>query len=209
MEVATIEKALEVWTLQNLLNVSIMLGILALGFALIQSYYKAVERCLTLRVSIEIWNAVTIVIVDFLLAVVMIVGFLVLNPDIMADIKVAIPFVPIATILFTIAFFLRIFQGGHDVKHPNFIKAIWFMLAGNVLNIVGFTFIMEAPSKEYLVTYPNAFWTFVKTTLRSNASAESLLLVQYTFYICFPILMIIYLWGFVSALKQIKSGEVK
>jgi hypothetical protein len=33
-----IAKALEVWTLQNLLDVSIILGILATGLAMVQSY---------------------------------------------------------------------------------------------------------------------------------------------------------------------------
>lgn len=49
-----IAKALEVWTLQNLLNVSIMLGILACGLALVQGYYKSLEKHLSLRVSIEL-----------------------------------------------------------------------------------------------------------------------------------------------------------
>ncbi len=39
-----IMKALEVWTLQTLLNVSILLGILAAGLALIQGYYRALEK---------------------------------------------------------------------------------------------------------------------------------------------------------------------
>jgi len=54
MDSHVIEKALEVWTLQNLLNFSIMLGILALGIAIVQKYYESIEKKLTLRVSIEI-----------------------------------------------------------------------------------------------------------------------------------------------------------
>ena len=51
-----ITKALEIWTLQNLLNISIMLGILACGLALVQNYYRALEKHLSLRVSIELWR---------------------------------------------------------------------------------------------------------------------------------------------------------
>lgn len=36
MSVHDIEKALEIWTLQNLLNISIILGIVALGLALVR-----------------------------------------------------------------------------------------------------------------------------------------------------------------------------
>ena len=39
-----VTKALEVWTLQTLLNISILLGVLALGFALVQGYYRSLEK---------------------------------------------------------------------------------------------------------------------------------------------------------------------
>jgi len=207
MNTHIIEKALEVWTLQNLLNFSIMLGILALGLTIAQKYYESIRRFLTLRVSIELWNAFITLIVDILLVIIMIVGYLVLNPDIMADIKIAIPFVPIATILFTSALILRLFYGGHKVENPNFLRVIWLMFAGNILNIIGFSFIMEAPSGEYLERHPSAFWTFIKTYLRSNANPHGLELSQITFYICFPIFILVLIWGFVAAIKQLKRKE--
>jgi hypothetical protein len=202
-----IVKALEVWTLQNLLNFSIMLGILTLGFSIVQQYYKTLEKHLTLRVSVEIWQLTTAIIVDVFLVIIVIVGYLVLNPDIMADIKMAVPFVPIATILFTISFFLRIFHGGHEISNPNFMKSIWFLSAANVINIIGFTFVMEAPSNEYLALHPSPFWTFIKTYLRSNASPHGLELSQVTFYICFPILMAVFMWGFASGLVYLKKKK--
>ncbi|MFZ1934168.1 MAG: hypothetical protein WCB27_09595 [Thermoguttaceae bacterium] len=85
-----ITKALEVWTLQNLLNISIMLGILAAGLALVQDYCKSLEKQLSLRVSIELWKVFTVLVVDILLAIVVLVGYLVVNPDIMADIKMLV-----------------------------------------------------------------------------------------------------------------------
>jgi len=203
-----IAKALEVWTLQNLLNFSIMLGILALGLSIIQQYFKSLEKYLTLRVSIEIWNLLMTILVDVLLVIIMIIGYLVLNPDIMADIKIAIPFVPVATILFTAALFLRLFHGGHQPSNPNFLRSIWIMFVANIINIIGFTFIMEAPSGAYLENHPSAFWTFIKTHLRSNADPHGLELSQVTFYICFPILIIVFIWGFMSAISRLKNkGE--
>ena len=113
-----ITKALEIWTLQNLLNISIMLGILACGLTLMQNYYRALEKHLSLRVSIELWRVTTVVLVDVLLAMVVVVGYVVLNPDIMADIKIAVPFCPIATIFFAAALCLRLFHGGHHPASP-------------------------------------------------------------------------------------------
>jgi len=114
-----VAKALEVWTLQNLLNLSIVFGMLASGIAIVQGYCQSLEKHLSLRVSIELWRLFTVLIVDVLLAVVVLVGYLVLNPDIMADIKMAIPFYPIATILCGVALVLRLFHGGHEVGSKN------------------------------------------------------------------------------------------
>ena len=197
-----IAKALEVWTLQNLVNISIMLGILALGLAMIQGYYKSLEKRLSLRVSIEILNVLTILMVDILLAVVVLVGYLSLNPDIMADIKIAIPFYPVAAILFAIALVLRLFCGGHEAGSTSFLRSAYLMFVANVINIIGLTFIAEAPSGEYLKRHPSPFWTYLKTHLRSNADPRGLELTQITFYICFPILMAVFAWAFWAALRR-------
>lgn len=200
-------KALEVWTLQNLLNVSIMLGILAMGFAIAQGYYRALEKHLSLRVSIEVWKLFTILMADVLLVVVVLVGYTVLNPDIMADIKIAVPFYPIAAIFFGIALVLRLFHGGHEAGSKNFLRAIYLMLVANVVNIIGFTFVAEAPSGEYLAGHPSPFWDYIKTHLRSNADPYGLELTQITFYVCFPILAGILVWGFLSALRQMRDPK--
>jgi len=200
-----IAKALEVWTLQNLLNVSIVFGILAAGLALVQDYYRSMEKHLTLRVSTELWRIATVLAVDVLLVLVVLVGYLALNPDIMADIKMAVPFYPIAAVLFSVALVLRLFHGGHEVGSPNGLRALYLMFAANLLNIVGFTFVAEAPSGEYLATHPSPFWTYVKTHLRSNADPFGLELTQITFYVCFPLLLAVFAWGAVSAIRRLKA----
>lgn len=200
-------KALEVWTLQSLLNLSILLGVFVLGLILVQPYLRSLRQLLTLRVSVEIWDVVTRVVSDLLLAVVVAMGLLVLNPDIMADIKIAIPFVPVATILFALALVIRLLRGGHVVGSPAFVRSVWLLFAANVINVVGFSLVMEAPSGEYLAVHPSAFWTFVKTQLRSNANLE---LTQTVFFICFPVLMLVLLWGFWLAMKQMgDAGKAK
>jgi hypothetical protein len=200
-----ITKALEVWTLQTLLNVSILLGLLALGLALVQGYYRSLEKHLTLRVSIELWRVATVVFADIVLVMIVLVGLLVLNPDIMADIKMAVPFYPITTILFGVALVLRLFHGGHNAGSKNFVRALYLMFAATVINIVGFTFVAEAASEEYLATHPSPFWDYLKDHLRSNADPFGLELAQATFYVCFPILMAVLAWGFMSAIRQFKT----
>ena len=200
-----VTKALEVWSLQTLLNISILLGVLALGFALAQGYYRSLEKHLSLRVSIELWRLTTVVFADVVLVMVVLVGLLLFNPDIMADIKMAVPFYPIATILFGVALVLRLFHGGHDTGSKSFSRALYLMGMASIINLLGFTFVAEAATEEYSLTHSHLFWDYLRNHLRSNAGPCGLELALVTFYICFPILMAVLAWGFASAVKQIKD----
>jgi len=201
-----IEKALEVWTLQNLLNLSILLGLLATALALSGGYFRTLEKHLTLRVSQEAWRLGNVVMVDILLGAVVLIGYVVLNPDIMADIKMGVPFCPIATVLFAVALVLRLFYGGQDPASPNHLRSLKLMVAACVANVIGFTFVMEAASDEFLAHHPSGFWTFVKTQFRSNADPAGLDLAWITYNICFPILVAIAIWGVWAGLRNLSSS---
>jgi len=202
-----IAKGLEVWVLQNLLNASILMGILVSGLLLAQGYYRELNRHLNLRVSRELWNLLTVLLADLLLAAMFLVGFVVLNPDVMADIKMAVPFYPVATLLFAAALILRLFKGGHEVGSPSFDWALRLTLAANFVNVIGFTFVAEAASGEYLATHPSPFWTYLKTHLRSNADPIGLEVAQITFLVCFPILLLLCAWAVKSALAKLKAPD--
>lgn len=209
MESHDIAKALEVWTLQNLLDFSIILGLVAFGLTIIQGYYRRVQELISLRLSAEIWRVTTMVLTDGLLAVTVLIGYMVMNTDIMADIKIAIPFCPVATLFFAVALVLRLFHGAHEVGGTAYWRAVYCMLVANVLNIVGFTFVMEAPSGEYLDLHPSGFWEFVKSYLRSNAAPHGLELAQVTFYVCFALLAVIFVWAVWSAFRQVQETNRK
>ena len=138
-------KALEVWTLQNLLNISILLGVVVAGARpSLQGYYRSLEKHLTLRVSIEMWRVATVLVVDVLLVAAVLVGLMMLNPDIMADIKMAVPFYPIAVVLFAAALVLRLFHGAHDAGSKNYVRAAVPDVAASLINIAGYTFVPRA-----------------------------------------------------------------
>jgi hypothetical protein len=204
-----IAKGLEVWILQNLLNASILVGIMASGLLLTQGYYRELNRHLNLRVSRELWNLTTVILADLALVVMFLVGYVVLNPDIMADIKMAVPFYPMATLLFTAALVLRLFKGGHEVGSFHFKWSLRLTLAANFINVIGFSFVAEAASDEYLAHHVSPFWTYLKTHLRSNADPIGLEVSQVTFYICFPILLLLSAWAVKSALAKMNLTSAK
>jgi hypothetical protein len=211
MSESAITKALEIWTLQNLLNLSITLAILATGLALIQGYYDALEKRLSLRVSIELWRIFTVLLVDLLLALAVLIGYLTLNPDIMSDVKMAVPFFPAATVLLAVALVLRLFHGGHELASKNYLRSLYLMLAACLVNVLGFTFVMEGASEEYLGTHPidEKFWWFLRTRLRSNTNPEGIMFSQKVFYVCFPILLAVLAWGVWSGVGKLVPPQGK
>jgi len=66
---------------------------------------------------------------------------------------------------------------------------------------------MEAPGSEYLEIHPSPFWTYIKTHFRSNASPHGLELNQLSFYIFFPMMLAIFIYGFARALAHLKPEE--
>ncbi|NOZ85254.1 MAG: hypothetical protein GXP49_03140 [Deltaproteobacteria bacterium] len=198
-----IEKALEVWTLQNLANLTILLGMFVLGMVIIQAYYRDMEKNLSLRVSLELWRVIIKVLPDLFLAFIVVSGYLLMNPDIMADIKLALPFTPLATVLFAVALVLRLFHGGNGKVPGVFRISTWLLVVANLSNMLGYSLVMEAASSEYLELHPSPFWTFVKTHLRSNVSPNGIELAQLCFYIFFPILLIVLFWALYAGMNKL------
>ncbi len=197
-----IAKALEIWILQNTLDGSIMAGFVALGIAMVEPYHQRIERLLTLRVSTELWRAVTVVTVDLLLAVMVVAGLFLVNPDIMADVKMAVPFYPLAVVLVAVALVLRLLHGGTEPGSRTWRRALWLLFWADLVNLAGFTFVMEAPGHEYLDLHPNAAWSWITAHLRSNAVPGGIELAQWCFWIFFPLLVAILLWAFASAMSR-------
>jgi len=202
-----IAKGLEIWVLQNLLDGSILMGFLALGIAMVEPYHRRIEELLTLRVSTEVWRAAVIVVVDLLLAGMVLVGLFVVNPDIMADIKMAVPFYPLAVVMVAAVLLLRLLRGGSRPGSPNHRRALWLLFWANAINLVGFTFVMEAPGPEYLELHPSPAWLWIKTHLRSNAVPAGLELAQWCFWIFFPVLVALLVWAFGSAMAGMGRDE--
>jgi len=202
-----IAKALEIWILQNMLDGSIMLGFFALGIAMVEQYHRRIESLLTLRVSTEIWRAATVVTVDLLLAVMVVAGLFLVNPDIMADVKMAVPFYPLAVVLVAAALVLRLLHGGTEPGSRPWRRALWLLFWADLVNLAGFAFVMEAPGHEFLDLHPNAVWSWITAHLRSNAVPAGIELAQWCFWIFFPFLVAILLWAFASAMSRGSAQE--
>lgn len=174
-------KSLEVWTLQNLLDASIFMGLLATGMLLAQARGQEGDG-LTLKLPQELFRLLGNLVPDLLLASVTLMALALINPDVMADIKMAIPFYPAAALGYSGALGLRLFRDGRRPGARDRRLALGLCLAASLGNYAGFTFIAEGPSPEYLAIHPSRLWTYLQSHLRSNATPSGIEASQWVFW---------------------------
>ena len=113
----------------------------------------------------------------------------------MADIKIALPWVPLGLALMGLALILRAFYGGHVPGSRAWWTALGLIAVGCALNWFGFTFIMEAPGDEY-VKLPFADALISLEKLRSN---ENTGLAMTTFFWVAPLFALEFAWAVIAA----------
>jgi hypothetical protein len=123
--------------------------------------------------------------------------------DIMADIKIGLPWVPLAFVLMTVALVVRLFHGGGVVGSRAWCVALVLLALGCVANWFGFTFVMEGAGDEYLELHPEAksFWSAMEN-MRSNKNPN---LAMATFVWAAPALALTFVWAVVAgAIRSVR-----
>jgi len=190
-----INKGLEFWSLQCLCDAAIMVSFVILAMITGRCYLDGIRQRLTLRVAAEAWEVGTDLLIDLLMGFVALVGLFVVNPDILADIKIGLPWVPLAMVSMAIALVVRAFHGGRSVGS----KAWWIVLAlvtvACAANWFGFTFVMEAAGEGYLKDHGNSVWPTLQR-MRSDFNPD---LAMATFQWAHPTLVLVFVWAVVAA----------
>jgi len=199
--ITAMRKALEMWTLQNLCDGAVMLGFVVLALVAARGYLETLKARLSLRVAIEAWETFVDFGADLLLLSAALVGLFVTNLDIMADIKVAVPWVPLGLWLMGVALILRAFHGGHVPGSRAWWTALGLIAAGCVLNWFGFTFVMEAPGDEY-VHLPLGETLISLEKMRSNENPG---LTMITFFGMAPLYALEFAWAMIAASLQTRQ----
>lgn len=193
-----IRKALEMWTLQNVCNGAILLGFLVLPLVAGRGYLEVLKKRLSLRVALEAWETGVDLFADVLLLFLTIVGVFITNLDVLADIKVALPWVPLALFLMGVALIIRAFYGGHVPGSTAWWTALGVIFVACVLNWFGFTFVMEAPGHEY-ANLPFADTLMSLRNMRSNVNFG---LTMTTFLCMVPLFGLLFIWGLLAAARH-------
>ena len=192
--IVVMRKALEMWTLQNLCDGGVMLGFFALALVAGRGYLEALKARLSLRVTIEMWETLIDFGADLLLLLAALIGLFTTNLDIMADIKIAVPWVPLGLCLMGAALIVRAFHGGHTPGSRAWWTALGLIALASLLNWFGFTFVMEAPGDEY-VHLPLADALIALEKMRSNENPG---LTMITYLCLAPLFAFEFLWAVIA-----------
>ena len=194
-------KALEIWTAQTVCDIGILLSVVSFLLHVGRPYFERILSRLTLRVAADIWWLLYVVLRDGTLLFAFLFGFWNLNLDLMADIKVGLPFVPFGTLVLGAALLLKVFRNAEDPT-PSYRTASLLVALGAVLNTIGYVFIMEGPGQEY-ATAKTEFWQLM-VSWRSNANPE---LATITFYLVMPLMLVLGGIAFVKGLHAIRQPK--
>lgn len=190
-----IYKGLEIWSLQVVCDVAVMLPFLILVMIAGHCYMETMRRRLTLRLWAEVLETGTDLLIDLMMGFIALVGLFIINPDIMADIKIGVPWVPMAIVLVAVALVIRVFHGGRIVGSAAWWIVLAVMVVAVASNWFGFTFVMEAAGDEYLKGYSASLWPVLQR-MRSDFNPDLALI---TFQWANPALVLVFLWAVIAA----------
>lgn len=199
-------KALEIWTAQTLLDLGILFSIISALLHIGRPYFERILSRMTLRVAADLWWLIYIILRDGLLFFAVLFIFLNVNLDLMADIKIGLPFVPLGMIILIISLIIKVFRNTEDYNKLSKINN-YIITFGAFLNFLGYVLVMEAPGDEYAAA-KQPFWQTMKS-LRSNLNPE---LSTVVFYITFVLLIIIFtaaLYYFSRQFAKLPSNKLK
>lgn len=194
-------KALEIWTAQTLCDMGILLSIVSLLLHVGRPYFERLLARFPLRVAADVWWLTYVVLRDGSLFGATLIGFWNLNLDLMADIKVGLPFVPAGTVLLAVALVLKVFRNAEDMNRT-YRTVTALVTGGAVLNTVGWVFVMEGPGPEYEAA-TTGFWRFM-LSLRSNANPQ---LATVTFYVTLVLLALILAYAVIQAFRLLSRVQ--
>ncbi|MDR3667336.1 MAG: hypothetical protein P4L35_10880, partial [Ignavibacteriaceae bacterium] len=126
-------KALEVWSAQSILDLGILFSIISALLHIGRPYFERILSRMTLRVAADLWWLAYVVLRDGLLFLAVLFIFLNTNLDLMADIKIALPFVPFGMVLLIIALLIKVFGNTEDVNKLSIFNN-YLITAGALLN---------------------------------------------------------------------------
>ena len=181
--------------------------VMAMAFSLqiARGYFLRTLEKFTLRLGADIWWLAYVLIRDGLIFMAFIMGLMVFFPGTFQDYDLAVPFMPLAVVLFGAALVTKLYFDADEDRRV--FRAVTVMIfAGTISWIFGTIFVTETPlalgTLPAGVSSTGGLWYTLYNTFSSRANVD---LSMLSFNIFFPALGVI---GFVGLLHPILHSRV-
>ena len=197
-----ISKSFETWTIMNAYIIALILLFTGSMLQFATGFYERSLDNFKIKLSGENWAVLFFVIRDFSLFGSFVIGILLINPDMFADVKLPLPFFPAGVIFLGIALIIKL---KYNLKTNTSRYRIFnlFLVLAAFVQYFGFVLVAEAASEDWIVSgTAGELWIFLQG-LRPNLNPS---LSMWTFYICFPILIFILAMMTGARFHKLKDG---
>lgn len=185
-----------IWLETTIAVAMVFVTAMAFSLQIARGYFLRTLEKFTLRLGADIWWLAYVLIRDALIFMSFVMGLLVFFPGTFQDYDIAVPFMPVAVVLFGVALVTKLYFDADESR--NAFRAVTLLVfAGTALWIFGTVFVTETPLA--LATLPsgvsstNGFWYSIYNTFSSRVNVG---LSMATFDVTFAALGVIALVGF-------------
>ena len=177
-----------VWLETTIAVAMVFVTSMAFSLQIARGYFTRVLNKFTLRLGADIWWLAYILIRDGLIFVSFVMGLMVFFPGTFLDYPMAVPFMPVAVVLFGVALVIKLYVDADENR--NAFRAVTLLtFMGAALWVFGTVFVLESPLQ--LSTLPagvsatSGIWAYTYNTF---SSTTNLSLAMESFEACFAAL---------------------
>ena len=198
-----------IWLETTLAVAMVFVTAMAFSLQIARGYFVRTLNKFSLRLGADIWWLAYVLIRDGLIFVSFIIGLLVFFPGTILDYPMAVPFMPLAVVLFGIALVTKLYWDADDNRNAfRFVTVTLFI--GTALWIFGTIFITESPLQlNPLPSGMNANLGFLSYLYQNFNSQNNPTLALYSIQACFAALGVLGLVGFAHPILHSRLPKAK
>ncbi len=196
-----------IWLETTIAVAMVFVTAMAFSLQIARGYFLRTLEKFTLRLGADIWWLAYVLIRDALIFMSFVMGLLVFFPGTFQDYDMAVPFMPVAVVLFGVALVTKLYFDADESRKAFRVVTI-LVFAGTALWIFGTIFVTETPLA--LGTLPSGvsgtsgLWYVMYNTFSSKVNTN---LAMLTFNACFAVLGVIGLLGFAHPILHSRVGK--
>jgi hypothetical protein len=184
-----------IWLETTLIVALAHISVVAFSLQIARSYFISMQSKLSLKLGSDISWLIYVLARDGLLILSFVIGLLVFLPATFLDYPMAVPFMPVADVLFGAALVTKLYTDSDDNRKAFRLVTV-LVFSGTMLWVLGTIFVTESPL--FLSTLPSGvsqtggMWYYF---LQRFSSQSNLTLTMETFETCFVFLAIMGVLG--------------